>query len=195
MYTFVRIVRKDTDEYGTWFFKPKSLDNINEHWKICCSPEISKTIRERVQHLLKTGMAGHPTTDFGWGVDTLCSVYNLTYVEGCVNIEHQAYRNRINDFEKGREIYLAQGMTVYMLDERFFEIAETCEKENLCYPERKNWTIDDVRYMQWNMFGNTGEHWYAKIGKYDIRDKKGNMKWDTKKEAENAAKWFLKNKM
>ena len=49
--------------------------------------------------------------------------------------------------------------------------------------------------MQWNMLGNKGTHWYAKIGKRDIHDSEGNMKWDTKEEAENAAEWYLANKI
>ncbi len=40
-----------------------------------------------------------------------------------------------------------------------------------------------------------GNHWYAKIGKLDIKDKDNNMKWNTKAEAEAAAKWFIENKV
>lgn len=79
--------------------------------------------------------------------------------------------------------------TEYVMDE--FEIAETVESEKFAYLTKNNWCLDDVRYMQWNMLGNRGTHWYAKIGNRDITDKDGNMKWNTKKEAETAAKWFI----
>lgn len=194
MYKFVRIRKKNSDEYGHWFFKPESIDGINEHWKTYCSSEISKTIRERVQHVLKTGTSGHPTTHFGTGVDALCTAFNLNYAEGCVNLERETYSNRVSDFNKGREIYLNEGMTVYMLDDRFFEIAESLELENMDFPAKQKWSADDVRYMQWNMLGNTGDHWYAKLGKMDIYDAEGHMKWDTKAEAEKAAKWFIEHK-
>ena len=85
-------------------------------------------------------------------------------------------------------------MPVYMIDDRFFEIAETVESEKFAYPTKKNWCLDDVRYMQWNMLGNRGTHWYAKIEKRDIYDEQGRMKWDTKDEAVKAAEWFIKNK-
>ena len=194
MYKFVRIHKKNSADYGDWFFKPESLDDINEHWKTYCGAEIKKTIHERVQHVFKYGRAGHPTTQFGMGVEAFCTATNLDFAEGCVNIEQEALRNRIRDFENGREIYLNEGMTVYMLDDRFFEVVETVEVENLEFPTKKNWTMDDVRYMQWNMLGNTGDHWYAKLGKRDIYDEEGHMKWDTKSEAEKAAKWFIDNK-
>lgn len=194
-YEFVRVHKKESKDYGTWFLKPKSIEQINEHWKTICSSEIKKTIKDRIDGVLKHGRAGHPTSSFGITVDALCDVYNLSYVEGCVNIEREAYNNRVSDFEKGRNILLAESMTVFMVDERFFEIAERKNCENLVYPTQKEWTIDDVRFMQWNMLGNTGEHWYAKIGKHDIYDQDGNMKWDTKRDAERAALWFIKTKM
>lgn len=46
----------------------------------------------------------------------------------------------------------------------------------------------EVRYLQWP----NGKHWYAKIGNDDVVDAQGNQKWSTKKEAEKAAEWFLK---
>lgn len=194
-YTFVRIHRKNSDDYGEWFLKPGSLDDINEHWEAYCGFEIRKTIHERVQHVSKYGRAGHPTTQFGLGVDAFCMATNLNFAEGCVNIERETYRNRIRDFEMGREIYLNEGMTVYMLDDRFFEVSETVVKDTLSFPSKKNWTMDDVRYMQWNMLGNKGTHWYAKVGRRDVVDAQGHMKWDTRKEAEAAAAWFLENKL
>lgn len=49
--------------------------------------------------------------------------------------------------------------------------------------------------MKWDMPGLKikGTHWYAKIGNMDIKDEKGNMKWDTKEEAEKAAWKFVEN--
>lgn len=194
-YNFVRVHKKNSKDYGNWFMKPESLEQINEHWKTICSSEIKKTIKDRINGVLKYGRAGHPTTSFGTTVDCLCDVYNLSYIEGCINIEQQAYKQRHDSFLKGEEIYLADSMTVFMIDDRFFEIAETRTCENLVYPTQHEFSMDDVRYMQWNMLGNTGEHYYCKIGKYDVFDSHGNMKWNTKKEAEQAAKWFLENKM
>ena len=77
------------------------------------------------------------------------------------------------------------------------EIVEERYEGTLVYPVETQVRLEDVRYMQWNMpdMNIKGTHWYAKIGKTDIVDKDGNMKWDTKGEAEKAAEWFIYNKM
>lgn len=49
--------------------------------------------------------------------------------------------------------------------------------------------IKDTRYIQWD----NGIHWYVKIGKFDVVDKDNNQKWNTKKEAQEATKWFIEN--
>jgi hypothetical protein len=202
MYTFVRVHKKNTTDYGTWYFEPKSVDEIKEHWKVICGAEIKETVDDHVKNTFNNGLTSHSTTQFGMGVEAWCQVINQTYAGfnpgmsflfGALNVENEAYNSRIKQFERGDKIYLANGMTVYGLDERFYEIVETVEKETLSYPTKSVYTTDDVKYMQWNMLGNKGQHWYAKVDKYDVRDAKDNMKWDTKVEAEEAAKWFLDN--
>lgn len=198
-YKFVRIHKKNSDEYGTWFLKPRSIQDIEDHWKEICGSEMRKTVRERFENavVLDNGDIHypHPTTDFGMGVESYCNLMNMSYVIGLIEIENQAYRTRLSSFLKGEDIYLKEGMTVVVIDNRFSEIVEEVEQDTLTYPTKKDWNIDDVRYMQWNMLGNKGEHWYAKIGKRDIYDKLGNIKWNTKEQAQNAAEWFIKEKL
>ena len=47
--------------------------------------------------------------------------------------------------------------------------------------------MKDVRFIVWD----SGVHYYAKIGKLDIVDKDGNRKWNTRAEAESAARWYI----
>ena len=87
------------------------------------------------------------------------------------------------------------------------EIVDEVVKDNLEFPIEEQYRLEDVRYMQWGKMDYLalglpescknygGNHWYAKIGKLDIKDKDGNMKWNTKAEAESAAKWFIENKV
>ena len=35
MYTFVRIHKKDTTEYGTWYLKPTKEQDIKDHRIVC----------------------------------------------------------------------------------------------------------------------------------------------------------------
>lgn len=46
-----------------------------------------------------------------------------------------------------------------------------------------------VRLISWK----DGFHIYAKVGNDDVVDEHGNQKWSTRKEAEDAAKWFIEN--
>ena len=198
-YKFVRIRRKNSGEYGTWYFKPRTREDMELHWKEICGAQMRQHCRERFGGMTvaegRDGRMGlhfpHPTTEFGMGVDAFVSVTNAMYVEGMLNVENEAYNSRMRSFERGEEIYLAEGMTVFCLDGRFCEIAEEVESEKFAYPTKKAWDLGDVRYMQWNMLGNVGTHWYAKVGNRDIVDRDGNMKWNTRAEAESAAKYFL----
>ena len=202
-YKFVRVHKKGTSDYGTWYFKPQSIEDVNLHWKEICGAEIKSHVNERFEKSVLIEREGkepyiktpHPTTQFGMAVEAYMQVCNGIYALGMLEVENIAYQTRINSFNRGDDIYLANGMPVYMIDDRFFEIAETVESEKFAYPTKKNWCLDDVRYMQWNMLGNRGTHWYAKIEKRDIYDEQGRMKWDTKDEAVKAAEWFIKNKL
>ena len=69
----------------------------------------------------------------------------------------------------------------------YFEIVETYYNDKLEYPDFKKPTLDDVRFIQWN----GGKHWYAKVNKEDVTDEFGRQKWNTKDEAEKAAKWYI----
>ena len=207
MYKFVRIHKKsDQSDYGCWFLEPSSIEQIKEHFEKVCGFEIRKGIDEicKKADVNDDGSFkwnGHTTTQFAHIViadmdaNATTNALNLTFLQSCINVENKAYQTRVKSFLDGQKIYLAESMTVLMLDERFFEIAETVEKDCLVYPHKENYTLKDVRYMQWNMFGNKGTHWYAKVGKRDIVDKEGRMKWDTKAEAECAAKWFIDNQL
>ncbi len=77
------------------------------------------------------------------------------------------------------------------------EIVEERFEDKLVYPIESHVRLEDVRYIQWNMpdLNIKGTHWYAKLGKRDVVDKDGNMKWNTKAEAEKAAEWFIENKI
>lgn len=197
-YRFVRIHRKNSDDYGTWYMEPQSQDDIDEHFGTICRREISETVRQRYGGASVTGddvVFPHTTTQFGMAADAFCSAAGTTYLAGMLNVENEALRSRKGMFAEGMTIYLAEGMSVLSLDGRYFEIAEVVESDTLAYPTGRCWGPDDVRYMQWNMLGNKGVHWYAKVGRRDVADNEGNMKWDTREAAEAAADWFLKNVM
>ena len=49
----------------------------------------------------------------------------------------------------------------------------------------------NVRLIGWL----DGYHIYAKVDNEDVVDQDGNQKWSNVKEAEDAVKWYIENKM
>lgn len=192
MYTFVRIKTKRDKSYGGWYLKPKSIEQIDEHWHKVCAPymiegmyDFNKSFKVRDGKLYASG-SKHLTNWFASGVYDRITLFGGSYAEQSTILENHAYKTRIDMFEK-YDMYLSNGMPVFIMNPTC-EIAETKESDELVYPAQTEWLISDVRYMKWP----NGQHWYAKINTYDVRDKDGKMKWNTKEEAENAAAWFVK---
>ena len=126
-YKFVRVHEKGTNEYGLWYFKPRTIEDVELHWREICSAEIRFGVQERfdASQVHDDGIVifRHPTTQFGIGVEAYCDAVNKSYVAGMIELENLAYKTRIESFNRGDDIYLTEGMTVYMMDDRFFEIA------------------------------------------------------------------------
>ena len=201
MYHFVKIKSKlgnDSNGKTFWYFVPNSVEQVIEHFKTIFGKEISAGIRDK--------MAGYKHADTPWrlAIDATCSVkgfgwdcHGLPWLDEAISLENMVLQNRIRDFHKYGKIYLANGVTQFGYNEEQFEIVEEIDNETLEYPIEELYHLEDVRYFKWDndFIGVKGVHWYAKVGKYDIVDKNGNQKWNTKDEAEEAARWFCQELM
>ena len=120
------------------------------------------------------------------------TLFGGTWVEAATRLENETLNNRLLDFRNGKESYFDNGVVETRMCDGD-EIVEECIKDELVYPEEAHCRLEDVRYMRWDMpdLKIKGTHWYAKLGRFDVKDKDGNMKWDTKEEAEKAAEWFV----
>lgn len=189
-YTFVKVLSKVPAEgmqaKAYWLFKPKDAVQIMEHWRKYPRLVISEGTKILEIKIIK-GHRGHFTNDFEAAVEILMSSTGEDLVTSMVRIENEALSSRIRAFGSGREIYLNHGIQVVMLDERFSDIVASKECDALTFPDEVIPTLDDVRYLMWE----GGRHTYAKIGKFDVVDAAGNMKWSTRAEAEAAAKWYI----
>lgn len=189
-YHFVKVgLVNDPTYHGTWYFKPETKEDVDEHWNKYVACEINDGVKEYVDHLkahAEGAYIGHYTTQWGSLIDTLTAVTEQPNIVRIMREETELYYNRMRDINEGREIYLSEGLTVFMLTEGYTEVIEHYYSDTLSFPTEK-YTIDDVRYIQWD----GGRHWYAKIGKLDIVDDNGNQKWNTKAEAEQAVKQYF----
>ena len=192
MYKFVKIAPNfgERKGKGTWYFVPSSVDQVIEHFNKIFGQEIKAGVHDKV--------AGYKHASTAWreAVDML-TMFNLNglehnhWVMNATLLENEVLNNRINDFKKGREVYLADGVVQFSPNWDMYYKIDECESEELIYPKEAHFHLEEVRYLKWDVPGVTkGRHWYAKIGNMDVKDKDGNMKWDTKEEAEAAAEWF-----
>ena len=96
----------------------------------------------------------------------------------------------IDTLKKDGVIYLENGPRIFGFNDKYFEECDHVFSDNLSYPTTKLATLEDVRYITWK----GGEHVYAKVGNLDIVDENGNQKWNTRKEAEEAAYNYITKK-
>lgn len=203
-YKFVRVIRKHGDKNGRWYFVPQSVEQVKEHFEKIFGKDIKAGVQERVRNMVlvadKSKPDGywvynpHPCTPFGAVVTMLHETFGGSWALCAAKLENEVLNNRINGFNKGRQPLYDNGVVeTYLLEDDV--VAEEVWKDELVYPVHEKYFIEDVRYMKWDMPGLKikGTHWYAKIGNMDIKDEKGNMKWDTKEEAEKAAWQFVEN--
>lgn len=65
------------------------------------------------------------------------------------------------------------------------KILKKIERKKIIWPEDKRL---DIKVSQWA----NGKHYYATVGKYDVVDIDGNVKWNTAKRAKEEAESFKK---
>lgn len=191
MYKFIKIKVNGWTK-GQWYFQPQSLRDINDFFDTVVRSEIQTGLHDAEEGMFRLG-AGHYKSVWAQGV----AIFQ-EYGGGCgwalasTELENKTYQDRIDEFLDGKKPLFSNGMQ-WLNMSCVDEVLEEVEKDELIFPVE--YSIENVRYMQWGLPHNKGKHWYAKIENMDIRDEVGNMKWDSKKEAEEAAKWFIEHKL
>lgn len=188
-YHFVKVGQVNhSDKETTWYFVPESVEQIKEHWDKYVGAEIKNGTQEiinNISNIIKGRLSEHYRTTWGSLIEQVSGIKEKSYLETEFEEENMLWKNRIDWFNKYGEIYLTDGLTMFMLVEGFTEIKEHIYKDKLEFPTEK-YTIDDVRYIQWD----GGKHWYAKVGNIDIVWD-GQQKWDTKLKAEIAVRQYF----
>ena len=189
-YKFIKVQSKslpdNAEAKGYWLFCPQTEEQLIEHWNKYVKPVISDGSRKLTKKIF-SGTKGHFTNDFEQAVEVWMNSTNDSLIVSMLQIENEAFRNRLQMFRSGREIYLSHSIQVVTVDTRFVDILTTTERNVLTFPDEERPEMKDVRFIVWE----GGVHYYAKIGKLDIVDKDGNQKWNTRAEAESAARWYI----
>lgn len=106
---------------------------------------------------------------------------NKSWVECCSDFFDIAGKGRLKVLEDRGAIYI-QKSGGFFPHSSTLKIIEEKVCSDIVFPESK-----DVRYIKWP----NGTHWYVKVSNIDVKVD-GKMKWDSKAEAEEAYKKFVK---
>lgn len=202
-YTFVRFKSTVDGRVGSkWWLEATDRKTVIEHSEKYLKPKMqdgfNKSAKAAMDSVLKHGtpsMRPHPLDVVSSAIEKVSSIkYEdspLAFFYTANDMLFDAVNARLTHVANGIPAYLENGPCQfgYCDGNKYYEIAERVQCEELKYPDEVGLTIDDVRYIQWP----GGCHWYAKVGSADIVDAAGNQKWNEKSEAEEAAKWYIEN--
>ena len=187
LYHFVKID-------GVWYLKVENKHDIIDHFNVIMKREFKEGFYDRLDNITickgvdgERMFIGHPTAAWSKAIECYMQVWECTWIEAATKLEEKTLQDRIKMFEDGKPIYLQDGLTYTTFHNMEPEIEDECYKVEMEFPKKDVYTIEDVRYIQWN----PGGHWYAKVDNMDVVYA-GKQKWDTKEEAINAAHSFLK---
>jgi hypothetical protein len=200
-YEFVRFRTIATgEESHKWWFAAKTARQVMEHAEKFFKPTMqdgyNSAAHDAVEAIFKYGgIMNHATNEVASSIETITEIKGfkrsspLALFDTANELLLTAIKGRLKDIDKGEAVYLEDGVRQfgYSSNNPHFEIIERYYSNKLEYPDFKKPTLNDVRFIQWD----GGEHWYAKINKEDIVDEIGRQKWNTKGEAEKAAKWYI----
>ena len=200
-YEFVRFRTIETgEESHKWWFAAKTARQVIEHAKKFFKPTMQEgynsAAHDAVEAIFKYGgIMNHATNEVASSIETITEIKGfkrsspLALFDTANELLLTAIKGRLKDIDKGEAVYLEDGVRQfgYSSNNPHFEIIERYYSDKLEYPDFKKPTLDDVRFIQWD----GGKHWYAKVNKEDITDEIGRQKWNTKGEAEKAAKWYI----
>lgn len=188
MYHFVKF-------NGVWYLKPESKQDIIDHFNLICYREFKEGFEDyRDNTVVKKDYDGNPylysknhSSSVWRNAVELCemNIKGLSWLEGATELEKKTFEDRIRMFEKGKAIYLRDGLPYYCCNVHP-KYDEEKWSDKLEYPYE--YKYEDCRFMQWP----GGWHWYVKCGNIDVLDKYGNQKWSDKSFAQKIAKeWCI----
>ena len=201
VYEFVRFKNLATgEESHKWWFAAKTARQVMEHAEKFFKPTMQEgynsAAHDAVEAIFKYGgIMNHATNEVASSIEAITEIKGfkrsspLALFDTANELLLTAIKGRLKDIDKGEAVYLEDGVRQfgYSSNNPHFEIIERYNSDKLEYPDFKKPTLDDVRFIQWD----GGEHWYAKVNKEGIVDEFGRQKWNTKGEAEKAAKWYI----
>lgn len=185
MYTFKRLQHKEHTYIIGWYLEIKSYKELLEYKLTAEKSILNRTFADEfsVIQAEAAGWKQHPANRLNEAIHTLMNVRDCGWMDICSKITIEGFRNQKKCLEEGYQLYFNSSLMGYMIDkdgEDYLTLDEYTS-DKIMFPDYK-----DAKFTQWD----GGKHWYVRVGNIDIYDKDGNMKWNTRKEAEEALEWY-----
>ncbi len=195
MYHFVKL------ENNTWYLKPETVQDITDHFNKVMRREFVDGFEDRMEgtYVIKDFkdsskpaiMMNHPSSQWRIAVEMEMHIKNMSWVSAASSLEDKTYQDRIQFFKKGKTLYLSNGLTYMIPNERNpMSILEEVWKDELVYPLNTNqFDYDKVEYRE-----KDGK-WEAWVDSVQVRSPYGRTSWSIKAYAKEVARKFCNGSM
>ena len=149
MYHFVKF-------NNTWYLKPESVQDIIDHFNKICGREFQEGFEDYINNVVvKKDHNGEPylysrnhSSSVWRNTVELCEMKlkGRNWLEGATSLEKKTFEDRIKMFNKGKAIYLRDGLPYYCCNVHPTYDKEVW-KETLEYPYE--YQYDDCRFIQY----------------------------------------------
>jgi len=186
-FTFVKVKLKDSkQESSDWNLLAKSEEEVKFHFENYIGPEIRKGVKDYID--VESGLK-HATTAFSSAISQKIKFDQTNKSANTIatELENKTLLDRLDLIKQGKALLLSMGLQYSTVHEDLI-VTDKIIKESFLYPSEDMPTEKDIIIKSWK----GGQHYYSKIGKLDVVDSKGNVKWNTFKEAWEESLKYLK---
>jgi hypothetical protein len=168
---------------NAWYIKIENSDELLDHAQNFI-PSFSKTEAKKLLEL-SPNHNGDPITQ---AISLTAELHNINKFSALELITNKIYQARLQALYENKIVFIGEnGIGWFPIDKesKDYKILEEIEKKDYLFPSRKLL----ISYSKWK----GGKHWYVKINGVDVKDSEDNLKWNSKWQAEDVVKGFLKN--
>ncbi len=159
--------------YG-WLFDIQSINELYDYLDAVIAPRSRSEFSEALKY---TQGKAHANV-----VAFMAELKGISIINAVLKLNADRSRGMEKAFFDTQRIFI-NGLGGYFGNNKDVKVTDTKEIDLWALPD------EQPRFIQWS----GGEHWYAKIGDEDIVVA-GKQKWNTRREAEQAAKDYLVGK-
>jgi hypothetical protein len=169
-----------------WMLAIDTMESLDEVRKRFDQKIIGEAWKDYIHTTSRKVQRDHFKNSTTFAVVKRAEACGESFLGAACSIHSEMFFHQMRLISEGNTVYIRKCGSYVFDNGTRYEILESKESDVLRFPDSEK----TVRFMQWP----GGRHWYAKYGEEDVKVD-GELKWDTKEQAERAAKkWIEKRK-